>query len=194
MQKAKVSILLNGYVKFDSKTYHGFAQPTVTLIEDGKNKIVVDPGTIKNLSELKRNLKKKGYNFEDITHVVITHEHHDHYKNMALFKNSLNINFWGEWDGINLRFNQKDRKISPNVKLVMTPGHDPSGISLLINTSNGVYAISGDIFYDKNGPKKDEFASNKTKLKNSRNKLLKEADFIIPGHGEPFSVKEYNPK
>lgn len=194
MERAKIKILLKGFVEFDKKTFDGFAQPTVTLIEDEKNVIIVDPGTVKDIKEFKNNLKKAGYNFKDITHVVVTHEHHDHYRNMGLFINSIDINFWGAWKGMYLNFNQEDRKLSDNVRVLMTPGHDKSGITLIVNTAKGRYAISGDVFYDKYGPKNDEFCDNKSQLEKSRKKLLKTAEFIIPGHGDVFRVEEYNPK
>ena len=181
-------------MEFEDKTFNGFAQPTITLIEDGKNIIIVDPGTIKDIKKLKNNLKKEGYDFDDVTHIVITHEHHDHYRNMGLFPNSIDIDFWGLWKGTFLEFNQEDRKLSDNVLILMTPGHDKSGISLLVNTSNGKYAISGDVFYDLYGPKNDFFADDKKQLLQSRKKLLKMADFIIPGHGDVFKVEDYNPK
>jgi glyoxylase-like metal-dependent hydrolase (beta-lactamase superfamily II) len=194
MKKAKVKILMKGFVEFDERTFDGFAQPTITLIEDGKNVIVVDPGTVKNIKELKNKLKKASYSFNDVTHVVVSHEHHDHYRNMGLFINSIDIDFWGLWKGMYLNFNQEDRKLSDNVKILMTPGHDKSGISLIVNTSEGKYAISGDVFYDIHGPKNDVFADNKGQLDKSRKKLLKIAEFIIPGHGDMFKVEDYSPK
>ena len=64
-------------------------------------------------------------------------------------------------------------------------------------SDDGIYAVAGDVFWwtddqeqtmDVNAPDNDPEHMNHTKLTQSRKKLLAIADFIIPGHGEMFTV------
>jgi len=71
-----------------------------------------------------------------------------------------------------------------------TPGHSYDGITLFIKTKEGIIAICGDIFWEKNSPKDDPYAQDKEKLKESRKKILELADWIIPGHGKMWKVEK----
>ena len=72
-----------------------------------------------------------------------------------------------------------------------TPGHDYTGLTLFVTTGPesehpGVVAICGDVFWKENYPldlKDDAYASNPERLEESREMILKMADWIIPGHG-----------
>ena len=85
------------------------------------------------------------------------------------------------------------------LKIVTTPGHSFEHSSLVVPNSKEVYVVAGDVFWwiddedqkaDKQSllAKEDPIADNMKELKKSREKLLKMADFIIPGHGKMFKV------
>ena len=79
---AKVKVLIEGYAK---ETKNGWlASSTVTLIEDGKKKIITDPGINKKL--LLERLKKEGFTPKDIDIVFLTHYHPDHSFLAAIFE------------------------------------------------------------------------------------------------------------
>jgi glyoxylase-like metal-dependent hydrolase (beta-lactamase superfamily II) len=58
----------------------------------------------------------------------------------------------------------------------------------LIKTEKGLVAIVGDVFWKENFPIEDSYASDKEKLQEGRKKILKIADWVIPGHGKIFKV------
>lgn len=94
----------------------------------------------------------------------------------------------------------KHNEIIPGneLKVIRTPGHMEEHCSLIVKTETEVYAIAGDVFWwmdnqaqkmELNKPDNDPEHMNIQKLIASRKKLLKIADFIIPGHGKMFKIE-----
>ena len=58
------------------------------------------------------------------------------------------------------------------------------------NTCHGVVAITGDLFEKAEDLERDDlwerYTEHKELQKRSREKILRKADFIIPGHGTMF--------
>jgi hypothetical protein len=52
----KVKVLIKGFIDMDKMK----AWPTITLILDGKKKIITDPGTVKNQKIITDALKQEG--------------------------------------------------------------------------------------------------------------------------------------
>jgi len=180
MKKAKVKILLEGYVSAESG---GHSCSTVTLVQDDGLNIVVDPGTLRNQKLLVDALKKEGLEIDDIDVVYITHSHMDHYRNIGMFPHAKSLDYWGWWiEDVAEDYTDP----SQNIKMINTPGHSTDGTTLLVETREGTVAICGDVFWKENHPDKDPYAIDAEKLKESRKKVLALADFIIPGHGGMF--------
>lgn len=181
----KVKVLIEGYVKDkDTKVV-----PTTTLIQDGKVNIVVDPGMGKNKKEvLEKALRKEGLKFEDIDIVFCTHYHLDHTQYIGLFPKAKLIDSLYIYDGNNWLDHQGEGfKLSPNVSTIHTPGHTPEHASLVVKLKKKVVVIAGDLWWHSDlTPKVDPMAWNQKKLEKSRKKILKIANFIIPGHGKMF--------
>lgn len=179
-----VKVLIKGYV---SKDTGGHSCSTVTLVQDKNNNIIIDPGTLSDPNELIEKLKENSLSLNDINIVFLTHSHIDHYKYVGLFPNARILEYWGLWD--------KDKCIefngilNKNIKIIKTPGHSYDSITLVVKNDKGTtIAICGDVFWKKNFPKEDQYAQDNEQLIESRNKILKIADYIIPGHGDMFKV------
>jgi glyoxylase-like metal-dependent hydrolase (beta-lactamase superfamily II) len=182
-----VEILIKGY--YNSKGTQGKACSTITLVENKNLKIVVDPGTLSDPRVLIDALRKQNLSLDDINVVFITHSHVDHYKYAGLFPKAKILDYWGWWHGDSWSESETDGIINDNIKVIKTPGHSHDSMTLLVETHKGTIAICGDVFWEKNYPKDDPYASDKLLLKKSRQKLLEIADFIIPGHGDMFKVE-----
>lgn len=86
-------------------------------------------------------------------------------------------------------------ELTPDIRVVATPGHTLSCISVVVantNLGNGV-AIVGDLFEkmeDIDDPALwiDVGSEDKHLQMENRLKISETADWIIPGHGEPFQV------
>ena len=181
---AEVKILFPGYFSADGN--EGIA--TITLIKDKNLNILVDPGVLESQDELINKLKDEGLSVNDIDIVCITHSHLDHYRNIGLFPTAKTLEYWGLWDKKIVE--DWPEQFTEDIKIIKTPGHNYDCISLLVNTDKGIVAIVGDVFWKEDYPDDDPYASDKDKLNESRQKILKLADWIIPGHGDIYKVKK----
>lgn len=183
---AEVKVLVKGYTSADSE---GRACSTVSLIRDKNIIMVCDPGTVKNQEVIKQALAKENLRIEDVNFVFITHSHIDHYRNIGMFPKAKTLEYFGIWDedkdGIDW-----EEQFTENIRIIKTPGHNYDGLTLLVKTKQGVIAVCGDVFWKENFPDEDPYASDSKKLKESRKFVLKEADFIVPGHGDIFKVRK----
>lgn len=190
MALATVKILIEGYTNADSVVKNGEekTQPTISLVRDGDIAIVVDPGVLESQQVLIDKLKEENLSFKDINYVFITHSHIDHYRNVGMFHNTKVIEYFGVWQG--QKNEDRLEKITENIKIIETPGHDYTSLTLFVNTEQGVVAICGDVFWQENKPEIDPYAQDLIKLNQSRQMILEVADFIVPGHGAMYKVKE----
>lgn len=173
---------------------------------------LTDDNVKQNKKRLTHALKAHGLKPSDIDILFITHWHLDHFGNVKMFKDStimtseaavsrVKIDVTGARDG---------EQIADGVKVVHTPGHTADHASLVfktdrlrqsIQTSSGgrivgigevTVAAAGDAvltpaFYatDTIWTQNKDFTS-KDAAAASVNKLVDEADYIIPGHGDLF--------
>lgn len=195
---ATIKILLEGYAK---KIKNGWvANSTCCLITTENNKrIITDPGS--NRKALLKALKKEKLSVHDIDYVFLSHRHPDHVLLAGLFDKAKYITF-----DSNLLYDQdlmlefdKDF-LGKDIEIINTPGHVNEHISLIVTTKKGKIAIAGDTIwwwddeeqiFDINQPDHNDAIDLDMKvLIKSRKKLIKKADYIIPGHGKMFKVKK----
>ncbi|PIR67447.1 hypothetical protein COS74_02785 [bacterium CG06_land_8_20_14_3_00_33_50] len=181
---ATVDILIKGYNKEINDNFHRYAS-TTTLVRSNDINIVVDPGIHESLDLYNESLKQYGLSTDDIDYVFCTHEHLDHTRDIAVFKNAAVIDRWGTHKGDEHHFDElEEKEIIPQVKRVLTLGHGLNHVSLLVETNKGVVCVAGDLWwYEDLTPAEDDYATDQKELEKSREKILKIADFIIPGHG-----------
>jgi glyoxylase-like metal-dependent hydrolase (beta-lactamase superfamily II) len=185
---AEVKVLIQGYTGHDNVTGEERTQPTVSLVKDEGIVMVVDPGVLESQQVLIDALSKERISINEVNYVFITHSHLDHYRNVGMFINAKVIEYFGIWD----KNKVEDRKdnFTENMRILLTPGHDYTSLTLFVKTEQGVIAICGDVFWKENLPKVDSYAQDLAKLGQSRQMVLEMADFIIPGHGAMYEVKE----
>ena len=203
----EVEAVLYGYGARCDQTSMGLA--TCTLIR-GKYNILVDVGHMGRRTLLLPALEKRGLLPKDIDMVVLTHAHWDHAQNMDLFPNAhffihpkeleytqsvRTDDLFTPRNFINMMAPYKieevtdDMEIEPGVRLIDTPGHTRGHISVLIDTSSGIVAASGDAL-------PDAFSAHDLSpflicwsVKESRRsieRLLESAELFYPGHDQPF--------
>lgn len=185
---AEVKVLLEGFTTLDSNSNAGNekTQPTVSLVLDGDIIMVVDPGTLETRQILVEKIMQEGFETEDINYVCITHSHIDHYKNIGMFPDAKILEYFGIWDKNTVEDYKND--FTEDIRILKTPGHDNTSITLLVNTEQGKVAICGDVFWREDKPEIDPYALDLKKLEESRKLVLDAADFIIPGHGPMYKV------
>ena len=182
---ASFHVLHEGYV--DDRGVCG----TVSLVEDGDVRIVVDPGMVADREEILAPLVSLGLSPEDVTHVFLTHHHPDHTVNAALFGNATVVDFWAAYHGTDWTDHQGDgHRISPHVSLILTPGHTHEDATLLVETDDGTVACTHLWWRADRTPEIDPLADDQAALEASRARVLELADIVVPGHGPPFHVSE----
>lgn len=111
-----------------------------------------------------RALGKIGVSCDEIKTVVLSHLHWDHAGSCHFFKNAkfivqkteynyalhpIKIHQFpyrkAEFEDLNFEFVDGDVEIGDGLKLILTPGHTPGSQTLLVNTSDGTYALVADL-------------------------------------------------
>ncbi len=185
---AEVKVLIEGYTNADAKNTNGEEKtcPTISLIKDEGIVMVVDPGVLESQQILINKLEEHGLSADDVNFVCITHSHIDHYRNIGMFPDAKTLEYFGLWEKNTSNDWQED--LTENIRILKTPGHDYTSITLLVKTENGVVAVCGDVFWKENYPLLDPYAQNQKKLEESRKLVLRLTDWIIPGHGPMYKV------
>jgi glyoxylase-like metal-dependent hydrolase (beta-lactamase superfamily II) len=193
-----VKVLIEGYVKEENG--NEYASSSVTLIRGNNLNILVDVGMNRKL--LLETLKKENLSPADINFVVLTHTHLDHCMLVGSFENAqiLDDSSIYTFDG---KISQHASKIpGTDIEIISTPGHDQFHCAVLVNTEEfGKVAVAADLFWwpdDKEQQTdynillnlEDPYLKDKEALHSSREKILKIADYIVPGHGKPFKVSK----
>ncbi len=177
---ARFELLFAGYVT------PGVAS-TVSYVEDGDIRVVVDPGMVPDRAVILDPLRALGAESSSITDVVFSHHHPDHTLHAALFENAQFHDHWAIYQGDRWTDRPAEGfRVSPDVQLIETPGHTLQDITTLVTTPSGVVACThlwwnGDI-------EGDPRATNPELLGLNRERVKSLANVIVPGHGAPFEI------
>ena len=165
------------------------------MITTEDKKIITDPGC--NREKLLSALKKEGLTTDDIDYVFLSHCHPDHVLLAGIFEKAKYVTFDANliYDK-DLMLEFEKNVLGDDIQIIETPGHVLEHLSLLVNTPEGKVAIAGDVIWWIEGEEqvfdinqKDHTQAKGMNMKDlvkSRKKILKIADWIIPGHGKMF--------
>ncbi len=185
----KVVVIQEGYIIRERNTVLD-ASSTVTMVESGRRRLVVDTGAPQRCSDLRGALSRLGLRARDFGHVVNTHLHVDHCGCNELFSAALMCAHKAESPPLGILVLDDELFLMPGVTVLHTPGHTPGSISVLVEADRR-YAICGDAIptkanYDSHSP---PFINVDRRLAlKSMDALLAWADMVVPGHGGPFEV------
>ncbi len=163
---------------------------TVTLVEAGGKRILVDTGSFADRDKLLFDMKSMMLQPKDVDIVVNSHLHIDHCGCNDLFENARVYAHELEEPPIgNVRLSGA-MTLMPGVEIIPTPGHTRGSVSLFV-ASDKRYAICGDAIptkanYENNVPPLVAF--DKDLARKSMEIVLGWAKMVIPGHDEPFAV------
>lgn len=192
-----VKVLIEGYAKPLDTGWK--ANSTVCLVTVKDKKIITDPGCNREL--LLKALNEEGLKTGDIDYVFLSHRHPDHVLLAGLFENAKYITF-----DTNLMYDKDvllefdEHILGEDIEIIDTPGHVNEHLSMIVDTSEGKVAIAGDVIwwldteeqvFDLHQKDHNQAVDmDMETLVESRKKLLKKADCIIPGHGKKFEVEK----
>ena len=191
----KVVVIQEGYSFLDEKQKNR-ASGTVSLVYGPRQKILVDTGSPWDGAKILDKLKQFGVEADKIDTVVCTHGHIDHVGNLNHFQRAKQIVSHDIACEPDIYENHQFKDDNPYdidrdcVKVVATPGHTHSDISVVVKTEDlGTVVICGDLFECENDEQTWRDVSDAPEIQEeSRRKVLAIADYIIPGHGSMFKV------
>lgn len=179
-----VNLIHPGYLRGDH------TGGSVSLVRDGDAIIVVDPGLVASRDLILEPLAALGVAPAAVTHVFLSHHHPDHTLNVALFPNAEVIDFASRYrNDLWLDHDGDGWKLSARVTLWQTPGHTDQDASLIVETDDGVYALTHLWWRQDRTPEIDPYAPDQAVLETQRARVLAVADIVIPGHGDSFRVR-----
>jgi N-acyl homoserine lactone hydrolase len=179
------SILRQGTLVKDSRS-------TVTLVDTGSKRIVVDTGYLGEDGILTDSLSARGLAPADIDFVVNTHLHLDHCGCNLMFRQSAFYADKKENPPAYFRSADDGKELVPDVKFLSTPGHTEGSLSVIVKADGKTYAIVGDAIptvenYETMTP--PAINIDLRQAKESMKRILKIADIVVPGHGGQFDVR-----
>lgn len=183
------------------------------LIWDSKEAIIIDPGSTKEVSEVKDKIEEYGLNLK---YIINTHSHFDHIGGNEVLKSNFNVKLGiskkesdnlsdpeknlSRYMGTEIKSPEADFFLEPKesltfgdskVEIIYCPGHSLGSISLY-NKENKLL-FSGDTIFKNGVGRTDLPGGNMNQLKNSINNLIElpEETIVLPGHGPETTIKEF---
>lgn len=164
------------------------ASSTVSLVEAGGSRIIVDTGSPRDLYAIQDGLAGMKVDLESIDYVVNTHMHIDHCGCNDLFIHAKKVAHEKESPPLGTLVVRNDAVLVPGVMVAITPGHTDGCISVFVDGEQRV-AVCGDAI-----PTQANFAThtppaisvNRRLALMSMDRIIQWADVIVPGHGPSF--------
>ncbi len=142
----------------------GSARPlvrsTVSVVVDGDQLIVIDPGMAPSQTAIVAPLGEMGFAPSDVTDVIISHHHPDHTINVGLFGEARVHDHWAVYHHDTWTSRPAEGfRVSPSVELWETPGHTPQDITTIVTTAAATIACT-HLWWFADGPADDPLASD----------------------------------
>jgi glyoxylase-like metal-dependent hydrolase (beta-lactamase superfamily II) len=162
------------------------------------------PGGIRQLPEERtvEALQQHGVRPDDVSHVIVTHLHGDHYDAFVRFPRArLVVNrreFTGALEGIapavmqslaarwpeSLQLVDDDAMILPGIRTFVLGCHSEGSQAVAVTTSEGTAVITGDVVYLYDNIEQDRpiNSGNPDACRAAMARIREEADIVLPAH------------
>lgn len=191
---AEVHILFHGYAEDGDSPEVSRVASTVAFVREGDVRVIIDPGMVPQPEAMLEPLAALGVSPEGITDVIFSHHHPDHTLNAALFPRARFHDNWAIYQSDRWENREAEGyELSPSIRLIETPGHTAQDITTLVGTQDGVVAFT-HLWWFAEGPADDPLATDNEALHRNRERVLRVAARIVPGHGAPFTPDESTPR
>jgi len=175
----------------------------------GMKRILIDPGHASCFDHVSRGLARLGLTSGDIDLVMATHAHPDHVEAIQFFDRNRTLFALHERDwrlvkemlpflGASLSIGMErfepdfflaegELKVGDaTLEIYHTPGHSPGSITIYHSSERALF--TGDLVFRGGVGRTDIPGGDPELLKDSIRRISKiEADWFLPGHGEPLS-------
>jgi len=183
---AQLDVLFTGYVG-------DRVAGTVSLVRSQGLAAIVDPGMVPGRNAILDSLRALSMSPEDVTDVILSHHHPDHTVNVALFPDVRIHDHWAVYEAdLWTSRPAEGLHLAPGVSLLETPGHTPQDVTTLVDTPDGVVALTHLWWHES--AESDPLAWDLDQLHVHRSRVLDIARRIVPGHGPAFDVGPDTPR
>ncbi|KAG6452416.1 hypothetical protein O3G_MSEX007606 [Manduca sexta] len=195
---SELIVLFNGFSTMNGENQMD-ANCSCTLIK-GTHNIIIDTMTAWDGEKIIAALQKHEVTPEMIDYVISTHGHSDHIGNNNLFLKAKHI------VGFSISYKEQyfihpfdtgdEYIINNSVKVIPTPGHTLSDVTVLVDTIDGdTVAVAGDLFEkfeDIANPNEwlEAGSEDPEQQRKNRFKVAALVHWIVPGHGPRFQVTD----
>jgi len=207
-----INILFYGFPGKITRGYMSWS--SIIYIEAAGKKIMFDTGSMVERSVLPARMKKCGVDMADIDMVILSHFHHDHASNIDYFKNAKILLHENECKYIEsnpddwallkymypplkhsgrLKIISGEPEICQGVKIIMTPGHTPGCMSLVLHEKDkSVIVLAGDAVKNLAELSTGSVAMsrNNEESNNSIKRIRNMANIVIPGHDRVLKIEK----
>jgi glyoxylase-like metal-dependent hydrolase (beta-lactamase superfamily II) len=193
--RATVRVVRTGYVvRKDGRVET--ASSTVSLVEFGGHRIVVDTGSPEERGALMKAFDDIGVRPDSVEAVVNTHLHLDHSGCNDLFANARSFAHELEEPPLGAVRLSGETTIFPGISVIPTPGHTKGSVSVFVDGRRKC-VIAGDALptkgnFENHTPPSLHFDRNLALR--SMEAILAWADVVVPGHDALFEVVRRNNK
>lgn len=161
---------------------------SVTLIQTERQNILFDTSSMTNKDRLIAALREHDLEPKDIHHIVHSHHHFDHTFNDYLFAGKTLIHTCHatlDHQGRGHIFPPPEvRNLPKTVKIIDTPGHTQTDISLVYKHEGETWICAGDAVREDLICGENPLSTrNPEQLLKSMKLIFEQGDVIIPGHG-----------
>jgi glyoxylase-like metal-dependent hydrolase (beta-lactamase superfamily II) len=208
----EVHVILQGFPGKMTRGYMGWS--SVVLVDTGDHKILFDTGGFGERPEIPKRFKELGIKMTDVDILVLSHFHHDHVINFDYFTKARILLHEKEVEWINseifdwacpkflfpvvestgrLEIIHGDVEIAPGVQTLLSPGHAPGCMALVLREPNRPTTIlAGDAVKNMN-----ELVTGKVDMSwdneasaNSIRRIREIGEIIIPGHDRVLQLSD----
>lgn len=205
-----VEVLLHGE---SINTNYGSLGYCSTLLIKGKRNIIVDTGHVGRRRALYAALQERGLQTTDIDVAVMTHAHWDHAQNYDVFDTSeilihklerkyvrnphQNDFATPRWTSAmldslsNVTEIEDGYEIEQGVRVIHTPGHSAGTMAVIVDTTEGPVAVTGDGIANARVAVTKVNANifwSEEESRRSIERIIELSAIIYPGHDRPFRL------
>ena len=206
----KLDILTYGFAFMSDQGALGYS--TVSLLELGDRRILIDTGPSARRAWLLKALESRGLGVEDIDTVVLTHLHWDHCQNADLFPGARVLVHPKELDyakdpnradgnsatyfldilgKLRVEPVSEGDAIADGVSVIDTPGHTKGHISIRLDVEGEPTLVAGDALPDGGTVRRGvpyNIFWDVNDATESVEKMLDGSSVFYPGHDRPFRL------
>lgn len=205
-----IDVLLDGTFYRSTQGIVGFCS---VLLVEGEHRTLVDVGHVGRRNAVLAALAERDLGPDDIDYTVVSHAHWDHAQNFDAFPNATtlihpwerryaqkpHVNDWAtpQWTGAMIEHQpiieevEEGHRLEDGVSFAHMPGHSPGSIVTMVETADGVCAITSDVLHVARAAltrKNPAVFWNEADAVRSIDRVVDSADAIYPGHDRPFRI------